>query len=329
MTVIIPLAGYGIRLRPLSFSIPKPLLLCGGDTVLGWILQSINSLSPSEIVLVIGYKGDIIRNWVSEHFGNLPVKWVVQEEAKGLGHAVWMAKEVVSPESEVLIYLGDTIFDLEWDILKEGKDNFIAVREVENPRRFGIVKVKGDKIVDLEEKPENPSSNLAVVGLYYIKRWELLRRHLDYLIQKDIKTRGEHQLTDAFKLMLKKDAVELKSIPIKKWYDCGKISSLLETNANILKDCQDWFKNKKNIKNFSYISNSSILKNSSVGPFVTVGKNSIIEKSSIKNSIIGNEVEIVNSDIFDSVVGDHTKIANAKGKVIVGSNSLITEKECL
>jgi glucose-1-phosphate thymidylyltransferase len=328
MTVIIPLAGYGIRLRPLSFSIPKPLLLCGGNTVLGWILESIQALSPIEIVMVIGYRGDIIRDWVSENFENLPVKWVVQEEAKGLGHAVWMAKEVVSSGSEVLIYLGDSIFDLEWNILKEGKENLIAVREVKDPKRFGIVKVKGDTIIDLEEKPEKPSSNLAVVGLYYVKKWELLYRSLDYLIRKDIKTRGELQLTDAFKLMLDKESVELKRLPIKKWYDCGNISSLLETNAAILKDCPDWFKGKKNVKNFSYISNSSILKNSSVGPSVTVGTNSLIEKSSIKNSIIGNEVKIINSDIFDSVVGDYTEIANVKGRIIVGSNSLITEKEC-
>jgi glucose-1-phosphate thymidylyltransferase len=328
MTVIIPLAGYGIRLRPLSFSTPKPLLLCGGNTILGWILESIQALSPSEIVMVIGYKGDVIRDWVREHYGNLPFKWVVQEEAKGLGHAVWVAKEAVSPESEVLIYLGDSIFDLEWNIIKEGKDNLIAVSEAEDPERFGIVKTNGDKIVDLEEKPEKPSSNLALVGLYYIRKWGLLCRHLDYLVQKDIKTKGELQLTDAFKLMLEKEAVELKRLPIKRWYDCGNISSLLETNAAILKGYPAWARNRKNIKNFSYICDSSILKNSTVGPSVTVGENSLIEKSSIKNSIIGNEVKIVNSNIFDSVVGDGSEIINVKGKFIVGSNSLITEKEC-
>jgi glucose-1-phosphate thymidylyltransferase len=328
MTVIIPLAGYGIRLRPLSFSTPKPLLLCGGDSVLGWILESIQPLSPSEIVLVIGYKGDIIRDWVRERFGNLPVEWVVQEEAKGLGHAVWMAKEIVSPESEVLIYLGDSIFDLEQNTIKEGKDNFIGVREVEDPERFGIVKAKGDTIVDLEEKPENPSSNLAAVGLYHIKRWELLFRHLDYLIEKDIKTKGEYQLTDAFKFMIEKEDIKLKSLTVARWHDCGNINSLLRTNAAILKDCPKWFKNKKQIKNFSYISNSSILKNSNIEHFVTVGENSLIEKSNIKNSIVGNAVKIVNSDILDSVIGDGTEIINAKGKFIVGSNSLIKGKEC-
>jgi glucose-1-phosphate thymidylyltransferase len=328
MTVIIPLAGSGTRLRPLSFSIPKPLLLCGGNTILGWILKSIEHLSPEEIILVVGYKGEVIKDWVRKYYGNLPVKWVIQDKAKGLGHAVWMAKEIVSPESEVLIYLGDTIFDLDWKVIKEGKENLIGVREVRDPRRFGIAKTEGDIIVYLEEKPENPSSNLAVIGLYYIKKWEFLCSQLDYLIKKEIKTKGEYQLTDAFKLMVERESVELKSLSIKGWYDCGNISSLIETNAAILKDCQGWFKDKKNIKNFSYIGDSSLLKNSNVGPSVTVGENSLIEKSNIKNSIIGNRVKIENSEIFDSVIGDGSRVTNAKGKFIVGSDSVITGKEC-
>ena len=99
MTIIIPLAGYGTRLRPLTFSTPKPLLLCAGDTILGWIFKSISKLSPSSIILIVGYHGEIIRDWVGTHYRDLPVEWVLQEEAKGLGHAVWKAGEVVSPET--------------------------------------------------------------------------------------------------------------------------------------------------------------------------------------------------------------------------------------
>ena len=161
MTVVIPLGGYGTRLRPLTFSVPKPLLLCGGDTVLGCIFKSITSLNPLEIILVVGYKGDVIKKWVDEHYSNLPVKWVVQEEPKGLGHAVWKAGEVVLPESDVLIYLGDSIFDLDWDLIKEGKYNFVAVKEVPDPQRFGVAEIEDDKIVDLVEKPGSPSSNSA------------------------------------------------------------------------------------------------------------------------------------------------------------------------
>ena len=327
MTVVIPLAGYGTRLRPLSFSIPKPLLLCGGGTVLDWIFKSISKLSPSEIVLIVGYKRDIIRDWVVEHYSDLPVKWVVQEEPKGLGHAVWKAGEVVLPESDVLIYLGDSIFDLDWDLIKEGKDNFVAVKEVPDPQRFGIAEIEDDKIVDLVEKPAKPSSNLAVVGLYYMKKWSFLYKQLNFLIEEDIRTENEFQLTDALKLMLDREDVELKKLSVRGWYDCGKTDTLLQTNAGLLKNPPDWIDFKEYIINSTYISDSSNLKDAELGHFVTVGENSLIEKSSIKNSIVGNAVKIVNSDIYDSIIGDESEIVNARGKFVVGSNSLIIEKE--
>jgi glucose-1-phosphate thymidylyltransferase len=328
MTVVVPLAGYGTRLRPLTFSVPKPLLLCAGDTVLGWIFKSISKISPSEVILVIGYKGNVIKDWVRENYAELPIKWVVQEEAKGLGHAVWKAGEVISPESDVLIYLGDSIFDLDWDVIKEGKENLVGVKEVQDPRKFGVAEVEDDKIVDLVEKPDKHLSNHAVVGLYYIKEWGLLYRQLNSLIEEDIRTRDEYQLTDALKLMLDREDVKLKQFSVRGWYDCGKIDTLLQTNRELLKNPPDWVEFKDRINNFSYISDSSQLKDSELGRFVTVGGNSLIEKTSIRNSIIGNTVKIVDSNIFDSIIGDDSEIVNAKGKLVVGSNSLVWGKEC-
>lgn len=329
MTVIIPLAGYGTRLRPLSFSIPKPLLLCAGDTVLSWIFKSITNLSPSEIILVIGYKGNLIRRWVKNNYENLPVRWIEQVEQKGLGHAVWEAGKYISPDSDVLIYLGDTIFDIEWEIIKKGRENFIGVKEVRNPERFGVAEINEDRIVDLVEKPENPSSNLAVVGFYYIKKWASLYRQLNSLIEEDMKTKDEYQLTDALKLMIEREVVELKTLPVKRWHDCGKIDTLLQSNAELLKEPPKWFDFKDKIKNFSYISDSSNLKDTELGDFVTIGENSLIEKSIIRNSIIGNSVKIINSDIFDSVIGNDVEIINASGRFLVGSNSVIHGKESI
>jgi glucose-1-phosphate thymidylyltransferase len=327
MTVVIPLAGYGTRLRPLTYSIPKPLLLCGGDTVLGWIFKSINSLPFSEIVLMVGYRGDAIKSWVGEYYADLPVKWVSQDEPLGLGHAIWRAGEAISSEDDALIYLGDSIFDLDWSIIEEGKSNFVGVQQVDNPRRFGVAKVDGDRVVDLIEKPERPSSNLAVVGLYYIKKWDFLYSQLNFMMKKGIKTKNEYQLTDALKLMLEKEHIEIKTLPVRLWYDCGKTDALLQTNAGLLKNPPCWIDFKDRIKNFSYVCDSSELKNTDLGSFVTVGENSFIEKSSISNSIIGNNVKIFNSHIYDSIIGDETEIVNGEGKFIVGFNSVVLEKE--
>jgi len=329
MTVVIPLAGYGTRLRPLSFSIPKPLLLCGGNTILGLIFKSIENLAPSEIILVIGYKEKLIRDWVKKNYSNLPVSFITQEEPKGLGHAVWKAGRKIDGNNDVLIYLGDSIFDMEWDTIKKGEGNFIGIKEVDEPSRFGIVEVEEDRIVDLVEKPDNPVSNLAVVGIYYIKKWASLYKHLDSLIEERMKTKNEYQLTDALKLMLERENIELKALPIRGWYDCGKIDTLLKSNEELLKAPPDWVNFKNSTQKFSYISSSSVLKNSNLGNFVTVGEDSLIEKSSIENSIIGNEVKILNSNIFDSIIGNGTEVINSSGKFVVGSNALIYGKECI
>lgn len=323
MTVIIPIAGYGTRLRPLTFSIPKPLILCGGSTILGLIFKSIEALTPSKIILVVGYKEKLIRDWVKKNYRNLPVDFVTQEELKGLGHAVWKAGEKIDGDDDVLIYLGDSVFDIDWDTIKERKEDFVGIKEVDEPSRFGVVEVDGGRIVDLVEKPDNPVSNLAVVGLYYIKKWNLLYKHLDYLIEKDLKTKDEYQLTDALKFMLEKDSIELKALRVKRWYDCGKIDTLLKTNAELLKSPPDWLDLKNNMQNLSYISSSCVLKDSKLDSFVAVGEDSLIEKSNIKNSIIGNKVKIINSNIFDSIIGDSTELINSSGRFVVGSNSLI------
>jgi glucose-1-phosphate thymidylyltransferase len=326
MTIVIPLAGYGTRLRPMTFSVPKPLLLCAGSTVLDLILKSIKGLSPEEIILIIGYKGNMIRDWVRANHKDLPVSFVTQEEPKGLGHAVWKVGNKIEPDSDVLIYLGDSIFDTEWEKIKMGKENFVGIKEVKEPGRFGIVEMQGDKVVDLIEKPDNPVSNLAVVGLYYIKKWNSLYKHLDSLIKEDMKTKDEYQLTDGLKFMLERDGMELKEFSVKEWYDCGKIDTLLKTNAELLKNPPDWMDFKNSKKKYSYIDSSSVLEDSNLGDFVTLGGNSLIEESSIENSIIGNGVKITNSNIFDSIIGDNTEIINCNGKFVVGSNSIINEK---
>jgi glucose-1-phosphate thymidylyltransferase len=326
MTIVIPLAGYGTRLRPMTFSVPKPLLLCAGSTVLDLILRSIKGLSPEEIILIIGYKGNMIRDWVRANHKDLPVNFVTQEEPKGLGHAVWKVGNKVEPDGDVLIYLGDSIFDVEWEKIKMGKENFIGIKEVEKPEKFGIVKMQGDKVIDLFEKPDNPVSNLAVVGLYYLKKWSSLYKHLDFLIEEGMKTKEEYQLTDGLKLMLERADIELKEFSVKEWYDCGKIDTLLKTNTELLKNPPDWMDFENDKKKYSYIDSSSVLKDSNLGDFVTVGENSLIEESSIENSIIGNGVKIINSNIFDSIIGDNTEVVNCNGKFVVGSNSIINGK---
>ncbi len=326
MKVIIPIAGCGTRLRPLTYGIPKPLLPCAGNTVLGWIFKSISFLSASEIIMVIGYKGNEIREWVERLYPKLLIRWVVQKEARGLGHAIWTGGKEISLDEDILIYLGDTIFDADWERIQSGEDNLIAVREVEDPRRFGVVKIEDGKVVDMVEKPTHPPSNLAILGLYYIKKWGSLYPYLNYLVEEDIKTGGEHQLTDGLRLMIEKENITLKVIPVKGWFDCGTKKNLLETNAALLKNYLEDKMNKDWIKSPSYIANSAEIKDSEIGPYVSIGENSVVKDSIVTNSIIGSEVEVSNSRLFNSIIGNRAEIKNAEGSFIIGCNAIISSQ---
>lgn len=327
MTIIIPLAGYGTRLRPFTYETPKPLLWVAGDTVLGWIFKSISSLPISTIVLVIGYKGEEIMEWVNVNYPELNIRWVMQKDSKGLGHAIWLAGKDVPRNEDVLIYLGDTVFDVDWQEISSKDKNLIGVKEVSNPRRFGVAKVEDGEITDVVEKPENPSSNLAIVGLYYIKEWNSLFPYLDTTIQKDIKTKGEYQLTDSYRMILEEKDVILEPLYVKGWFDCGTKMSLLETNAHLLENFQenrieaDW------INNPCYINNSARIKDSIIGPNVSIGSGSVIENSFIENSIIWNDVNIINSYINESIIGNRAEIRNSRGVFHLAANSLIIGKE--
>ncbi len=321
MTVIIPLAGLGTRLRPLTYSIPKPLLKVAGSTIIGWILKSISSLPINKVVLIIGYRGEEIREWVKNEYPELNVQWVVQENKKGLGHAVWMAGEKIPLKEDVLIYLGDTIFDVDWEKIGTGDKWLIAVKEVEDPERFGIVKIKDNKIIDMVEKPKSPPSNLAVVGLYYIKEWGKLYYQLNRLIKDDIKTNNEYQLTDGLRMLLQ-SGVSLEPLVVNHWFDCGTRRTLLQTNAQLLENYEI-----DNVEGFNCISDSAKIRSSSIGPYVMIGNDSVIEDSVIKNSIIGNKVHIKNSKLTDSILGDRVEIEDSNGIFYLGDDSVIDGKE--
>ena len=171
MTVTIPLAGYGKHLGTFTYETLKPILKVAGETVIGLIFKSLSLLNISRFVFVVGYKDNETKEWINKNYTNINIKWVIQKDKKGLGHSVWLAGKNICEDEDVLIYLWDTIFDVKWDKIYYRDKNLIADKEVKNPNRFGIVKLQNGKIIDFIEKPENPPSNLAIIGLYYIKRW--------------------------------------------------------------------------------------------------------------------------------------------------------------
>jgi glucose-1-phosphate thymidylyltransferase len=319
---IIPAAGIGSRLRPHTHTAPKALLHVAGKPIIGHIIDELLAYNIREFVIIIGFLGEMITEYVNANYPNIEVSFVEQKELKGLGWAIHLSLKHVENDP-VLIILGDTIFDINLeDVLKSEYDS-LGIKTVDDPRRFGIVETSGKYITRLIEKPEQPTSNKALVGIYYIKSIDLFKNCLGELIEKEIKSKGEFQLTDALSLMLEKGC-RLTTFAVDGWYDCGKKETLLETNRYLLSQ----IKTNTQYKDVIiippvYISTSAKIINSVIGPYVSVADHAIVENSVIRDSIISSGAEVKQCLLDSSLVGNHSSVIGTYNRLNLGDSSEI------
>ncbi|MBS1518396.1 MAG: NTP transferase domain-containing protein [Bacteroidetes bacterium] len=328
MKVIIPVAGFGTRLRPHTLTNPKVLLNVGGKPMIFYIIdQLIKDKIATSIILITGFLGDKIKDYLDSTF-DFKFDYVVQDEAKGLGHAVLCAKPVFKNRNdEVLIILGDTLFDVDLKRMISSGDSVIGVKKVDDPRRFGVVEKDGSGYIKrFVEKPSSSKvspSNEAIVGLYYLKNSAKLFRSLEHIMKNNITVKGEFQLTDALENMLSENE-KMKTYDVHGWLDCGKPETLLETNRYILKK-----RNKKITKEYPnskiihpvFIGKNADISDSIIGPYTTVNDNCIIRNSIIKDSILEKDVSIENCIIEDSIIGEGAVVKRDIHKINIGNNS--------
>jgi len=322
MKVIIPLAGFGTRLRPHTYTQPKPLISVAGKPVLGHILDKLVGLDIEEIIFIIGYLGDQISEYVTANY-DFRSRYIEQKELKGQAHAIYLAKEHVS--GPVLIIFVDTIFETELEILaREASDGVIFVKEVEDPRRFGVVITVDGFITKLVEKPSTPVSNLAVIGLYYIKDSRLLLQCIAELIRKDIKTKGEYFLADAFQLMIDKGS-RFAARTVEVWEDCGKPETVLHTNRYLLEHggAQEIETENSVLIPPVYIEKSAVIKESVVGPYVSVAGEATIVRSIVRDSIINERAQIEDASLSQSLIGKDAYVRGSFERLNVGDSSQV------
>jgi glucose-1-phosphate thymidylyltransferase len=234
MKALIPVAGAGTRLRPHTYTQPKPLIPVAGKPILAHIIDELIEAGFTEFVFVIGYLGEKVRNFVQHNYKNYKCEFVVQEERHGLGHAVWTAQEYLQDEKELLIVLGDTVFDMDMRLMLNTPTTSLGVQTVDDPREFGIVDLDDQGFVKkVTEKPRIPHSNLALVGLYKILEVNELLRGIKYNMDNEIRTNGEFQLADGLQRMIE-NGVKMTTVPVNNWFDCGKKDILLKTNESLL-----------------------------------------------------------------------------------------------
>jgi glucose-1-phosphate thymidylyltransferase len=331
LKAIIPVAGIGTRLRPHTHSQPKVLLPVAGKPMIAHILDELSRLHFTEITFIIGYKGDMIRDYVNAHY-DFKCNFVEQKEMQGLGHAVSLAKEYHYSQEPVLIVLGDTIFRANLQKVFDFAESALGVHEVKDGRRFGIVELDSKlQVKRLVEKPEVPPTNLAIVGIYYITRPKVLFDCLDRLIDGQNKTRGEFQLTDALQMMLDQGE-HMRTFLVDGWYDCGKPETMLLTNRDLLDKQLQGTREYDSlmarhpgtiIKMPVAIADTAKLSNCIVGPYVSVSANTTLRDCIIKNSIIGENAEVTSIILEDSIISDNAKAVGNRYRLNVGDSSEI------
>jgi glucose-1-phosphate thymidylyltransferase len=333
MKIIIPMAGKGSRLRPHTLTVPKPLLPIAGKPMVQRLVEDLSaSLQDKieEIAFVIGAFGPETEQKLHEVAAAMGARCAIyyQDEPLGVGHAISCARN--SLEGNCIIAFSDTLFkaDFAFDPASEG---VIWLQKVADPSSFGVVlQDENGLITGFIEKPTTFVSDLAIVGIYYLRQADRLRDALDEMMANNIKDKGEFQLTTALE-MLRDRGLAFRPAYIEEWLDCGNKDNMLHTNRRMLELKQQQetlISPSAQVENAiilppCYIGDNSVVRNSVVGPYVSVGSNSSIAHSVISNSIIQNETNIQNANLMHSMIGNSVDYQGESSKLSLGDYSKV------
>ena len=327
MNIVIPMAGMGKRMRPHTLTVPKPLLPIAGKPIVHRLVEDIAAVcgQPVEnIGFVVGHFGEAVEQSLLDIAASVGAKGHIfyQEEALGTAHAVLCAQEVL--QGNVIVAFADTLFKADFT-LDAAQDGIVWVQQVEDPSAFGVVQLNEEgSIVDFVEKPQTFVSDKAIIGIYYFKKGEDLKTELQYLIDNDLKVKGEFQLTDALQNLKLKGATFKPGVVVE-WLDCGNKDATVHTNQRYL----EYIKDQDLIAATAKIENSVIIppvyigehvqvSNSVIGPHVSLGNGSKVSDSRISNSIIQQESMLANAQLSNSMVGNHVRYQAQAESVSIG-----------
>lgn len=335
MKIIVPMAGIGSRLRPHTLTTPKPLTLIAGKPIVQRLVEDIAGVvnqNIDEIAFIIGpvakgFPGDTEQRLLKIASDlNAKGSVFVQEQALGTAHAIQCAKDAL--DGPCVVAFADTLFKADFT-LDANADGAIWVKQVDDPSAFGVVNLQDGYITEFVEKPTEFVSDLAIIGIYYFKEGKILKDEIQYLLDNDIKDKGEFQLTNALENMKQKG---LKFVPgkVNEWMDCGNKNVTVETNSKVLELAQadginltasDVKLENAEIIQPCYIGTNVVLKNSTVGPNVSLGSGSVVENTTIKNSLIQTNVNIVNAKLDNAMIGHNAKYNGEFTSVSIGDYS--------
>jgi glucose-1-phosphate thymidylyltransferase len=327
MKAIIPVAGAGTKLRPHTYTQPKALIPLAGKTILSIIIDQLHEAGINDFVFIIGYLGEKIQDYVEEKYPQLNSHFVHQNERQGTGHAIKLTREIVGND-EILIVLGDTIAEYDVKEIMQTPSSMLGLKKVDDPRNFGVAEIDEEGFISrVVEKPAIPKSNMALVGVYKIKETEFLFSCIKKIIEADIKSYDEFNLTDALECMIQ-NGVKFKPFKVQNWFDCGKKETLLESNATLLKKFGGNISEDHSFENTIIIPPVSIgegcdIKNSVIGPNVAIGDHSKMNHAIIKDSIVGSYSNLFEIVLNNSLIGSDAEVRGVSRSLNIGDNTAI------
>jgi len=332
MKVVVPAAGQGTRLYPQTHTKPKPMVRVAGKPILGHILDDVVASPVQEVVIVVGVMQRTVIDYATDQYGTaLELEFVEQDRPEGLGHAVYQARPKVEA-GPLCIALGDMLFERGLDRFLaahrslEGVDGSIGVKRVDEPSNYGIVTVDGERVAGLSEKPDDPPSDLAISGIYFVEDAPGLFDALESLIEADHRgAGGEYQLTDALQRTLDRGA-EFGTFDVGEWYDCGRPETLLAANRVLLETrngagtaaIRD---GASVVRQPADIGDDVIMEGSVVGPYVSIDDGAEVIDSHVTDAIVGCDSSLRRVNLTDSIVGDDATVEGTPNELNVGDSS--------
>jgi glucose-1-phosphate thymidylyltransferase len=325
MKVVLPMAGFGTRLRPLTWSKPKPLVQVAGKAILGHVLDMFCNLPElEEVVFITGFLGEQVQEYVQRVFPALHARYVEQKDLLGQSQALWLAREFL--QGPTLISFVDTLIDVDFSAsIKKTKEAVAWVKRVEDPRRFGVAMLGADGRVErLMEKPADMENNLAVVGTYFFPSSADLVKAIQRQMEKGVTLGGEYYLADAINLMLS-DGLQMRAEEVAQWEDCGKPETLLHANRYLLEhgreNSADCAAAGVVIIPPVFVDPESVVERSVIGPYVSLAAGCRVENSILRDTIVDEKAEISHMVISDSLLGCQARLLGKFGSFLVGDSS--------
>ena len=329
MKAVIPLAGKGTRLRPHTHHVPKPLLRVAGRPVLAYILDDLRALGVEEMVFIVGYLRDTIQAWIGREYPDLKAHYVLQEVQDGTAGAVALAEPFV--DEEVLVVFADAVLEVDYGLVRTLDASYggiIWAKEVEDYQRYGVIVTGADGTMErIIEKPSEPVSRLANIGLYYIRDHRLLYEGIRHTLASEPGPSGEYYLTDAFQYMVDHGS-RILTAPVEGWWDAGKPETLLETNAHLLAAGRGGVHPGAVVDGTEIVEPVRVeagvtLRGGRVGPNVTLEAGARVVDSHLRDCVVGPEARVESSRLRDSLVGGHAHVRGMAGTLSVTDHSVV------